>query len=139
MAIDTHAHLFDKAFDSDRDEVIQRIIFNKIEKVVIVGFSHETNYQAYELSLKYPFMYPTAGLHPSDANDYNEEDIRLLEEFVINHKVYAIGECGLDYYWHKDNKEKQQWLFENQIKLAIKYNLPLIIHSRDAISDTLKC
>ena len=53
MAIDTHAHLFDKAFDFDRDEVIQRIMFNKIEKVVVVGFSHETNYQAYELSLKY--------------------------------------------------------------------------------------
>ena len=138
MAIDTHAHLFDKAFDFDRDEVIQRIMFNKIEKVVVVGFSHETNYQAYELSLKYPFMYPTAGLHPSDANDYYEEDIRLLEEFVINHKVYAIGECGLDYYWHKDNKEKQKWLFESQIKLAIKYNLPLIIHSRDAISDTFE-
>lgn len=138
MAIDTHAHLFDKAFDIDREDVIQRIIDHKINKVVLVGFSHETNEAAYQLSQKYPFIYPTCGLHPSDANDYNRDDIIKLADFIESHQVYAIGECGLDYYWRKDNKEKQQWLFEEQIKLAIKYDLPLIIHSRDAINDTYK-
>ena len=58
-----------------------------------------------------------------------------LEDFINSNKVYAIGECGLDYYWVKDNIDKQKWLFNEQIKLAIKYNLPLVIHCRDAIAD----
>ena len=136
MPIDTHAHLFDEQFNDDLDEVIQRIKETKINKVLVVGFSHDTNNKAHQLAQKYDFIYPTCGLHPNDASDLEAKDIVLLEEFVKEHHVYAIGECGLDYYWHQDNKEKQQWLFEEQIKLAIKYDLPLIVHSRDAINDT---
>lgn len=135
MAIDTHSHIFDEAFDSDREDVINRIIENKISKIVLVGFSKETNVLAQELAKKYNFIYPTAGYHPSEANDINEDDILMLETFINDNKVYAIGECGLDYYWVKDNKEKQIWLFKEQIKLAIKYSLPLVIHCRDAVND----
>ena len=135
MAIDTHAHLFDEAFDSDRNDVINRIVENKINKVVLVGFSKDTNLKAQELASKYDFIYPTAGYHPSEANDISEADIMELEEFINKNKVYAIGECGLDYYWVKDNKEQQKWVFEEQIKLSIKYDLPLVIHCRDAVSD----
>ena len=136
MPIDTHAHLFDEQFSNDLEEVIERIKLNKIQKVVIVGFSHSTNEKAFSLSKEFDFLYPTCGLHPNDASDLDDRDLIILEEFIKTHKVYAIGECGLDYYWHQDNKEKQQWLFESQIKLAIKYDLPLIVHSRDAINDT---
>ena len=135
MAIDTHAHIFDEAFDEDRDEVIQRIIEANINKVVVVGFSKETNNLALELAKKYDFIYPTAGYHPSEANDITDTDIIELESFINQNKVYAIGECGLDYYWVKDNIEKQKWLFNEQIKLAIKYDLPLVIHCRDAVAD----
>ena len=135
MAIDTHSHIFDEAFSSDREEVINRIIESKISKVMIVGFSKETNKLALELALKYDFLYPTIGYHPSEANDINESDIVMLEELINTNKIYAIGECGLDYYWVSDNKDKQKWLFEQQIILSIKYNLPLVIHCRDAVSD----
>lgn len=135
MAIDTHAHLFDDAFDDDREEVISRIVENNINKVIIVGFSKETNLKALALSAKHSFMYPTIGYHPSEANEINEDDLIILEEQIKNNKIYAIGECGLDYYWVKDNKEQQKWLFKAQIELSIKYNLPLVIHCRDAIND----
>ena len=135
MAIDTHAHIFDEAFEEDRDEVINRIIEANINKVVVVGFSKETNILALELAKKHDFIYPTAGYHPSEANNIIETDIQTLESFINENKVYAIGECGLDYYWVKDNIDKQKWLFNEQIKLAIKYDLPLVIHCRDAVAD----
>ena len=135
MAIDTHAHIFDDAFNDDRELVIERIIENNINKVIIVGFSKETNLKALELAEKHSFFYPTIGYHPSEANDIDDRDLLLLEKMVSENNVYAIGECGLDYYWVKDNKEKQKWLFTKQIELAIKYNLPLVIHCRDAIND----
>ena len=135
MAIDTHAHIFDEAFNEDREEVINRIMEANIDKVMIVGFSKETNVLALELAKKHSFIYPTVGYHPSEANDITDSDIIELEELINSNKVYAIGECGLDYYWVKDNIDKQKWLFNEQIKLAIKYNLPLVIHCRDAVAD----
>ena len=135
MAIDTHSHIFDEAFSCDREEVIKRIIEANISKALVVGFSKETNELALELAKKHAFLYPTIGYHPSEANEINEADLVLLEEMINNNKIYAIGECGLDYYWVSDNKEKQKWLFEEQIRLSIKYDLPLVIHCRDAVSD----
>ena len=136
MAIDTHAHLFDEQFILDYDGVINAAFKKNINKIVVVGFSKETNIMAQKFAKKYPNIYPTAGIHPSEANNVDTNDINELEEFINKNKVYAIGECGLDYYWVNDNKDKQKWLFTEQIKLAIKYNLPLIIHCRDAIGDT---
>ena len=135
MAIDTHSHIFDEAFNFDREKVIERIKTNNISKVLLVGFSKKTNKQALELASKYNFIYPTVGYHPSEANEINESDLLILENLIKENKVYAIGECGLDYYWVKDNKEAQKELFKAQIDLSIKYDLPLVIHCRDAISD----
>ena len=135
MAIDTHAHIFDAQFDEDRIDVINRLIEAKIKKALVVGFSKETNVLALNLAKGHAFLYPTAGLHPREANEITGSDILDLEKFINDNKVYAIGECGLDYYWVNDNKEKQKWLFTQQIKLAIKYDLPLIIHCRDAVGD----
>lgn len=135
MAIDTHAHIFDEQFDSDRIEVIKRIQEVNIKKVVVVGFSKETNKLAFQLAKEYDFIYPTVGFHPSEANETTKEDLNELVEFIKNNKVYAVGECGLDYYWVSDNKPRQKWLFEEQIKIAIENNLPVVIHCRDAIED----
>lgn len=135
MAIDTHAHIFDEAFNEDRDEVINRIIENNINKVIVVGFSQDTNYLALELAKKHDFIYPTIGYHPSEANVITYAHIVFLEQLIKQNKIYAIGECGLDYYWVKDNIDQQKWLFKEQIELAIKYDLPLVIHCRDAVAD----
>jgi hypothetical protein len=115
MAIDTHVHIFDEAFNEDREEVIKRIVEANIKKVVVVGFSKETNILALELAKKHDFIYPTAGYHPSEANEIVESDINDLEEFITSNKVYAIGECGLDYYWVSDNKEKHSFTMREVI------------------------
>lgn len=134
--IDTHSHLFEEDFDIDRDDCVKRCKEFNINKVIIVGFDYYTNRKAQEMAKKYDIFYPTAGIHPEYANkDYNEK-INELKEFIKNNKVYAIGECGLDYYWSVEFKEEQKILFEMQINLAIENDLPIIIHCRDAIKDT---
>lgn len=135
--IDTHCHFNDEAFDNDLDDVIKRSNDNNVNKIIIVGFSNETNKKAIKIVNDYDCCYLAIGLHPEEANNVNDKDLIELEELIKSNKPVAIGECGLDYYWVKDNKEKQKWLFRKQIELSIKYDLPLIIHSRDAISDTL--
>lgn len=132
--IDTHSHLLDDVFKDDLLNCIERCKKNNINKIVLVGFDRLTNDKAQELAKKYDIFYPTAGIHPEEVIDLN--DLSYLEEFINSHKVVAIGECGLDYHWSKDKIELQKVIFEGQIKMAIKYNLPLIIHSRDAIQDT---
>lgn len=134
--IDTHSHLFDEAFHQDLDECIERCKENNIDKVVLVGFSLQTNQQAQEYAKKYPLFYPTAGLHPSEAGPNYESDFDTFEKFVQHHKVYAIGECGLDYHYGQENKESQMELFRKQIDLSIKLDLPIVIHMRDATQDT---
>ena len=134
--IDTHSHLFEEEFDNDRKECIERAINNNVKKIVLVGFSKETNLKAYNLSKEYDIFYPTAGIHPCEANGNYLEEFNNLKEFIKEHKVYAIGECGLDYHYGIEFKEEQIKLFKLQLDLAIELDLPVIIHSRDAKQDT---
>ncbi len=136
MLIDTHSHLFDDAFKNDLNDCINRAKENGIGKIILVGFNLKTNQQALILSKRDSIFCNTAGIHPSEASENYIDDINELEKFINENTVYAIGECGLDYYWVKDNKAIQKELFEEQIKLAIKYNLPLIVHMREAAADT---
>lgn len=134
--IDTHSHLFEDDFKDDIEACITRAKNNGIDKIVLVGFSHETNEKAYQFSNKYSIFYPTAGLHPSEATINYKLDYDKLVNFIDNHKVYAIGECGLDYHYGKENIIEQKALFKLQCDLAISLDLPIIIHSRDADLDT---
>lgn len=138
MIIDTHAHLNSSDYDDDLDLVIKRAIDNKVFKMIIVGFDKKTNLRALELAKKHDNLYPTVGIHPTDVNNIDDNDLKLLEKQIVNNKVYAVGECGLDYYWIKDNKKKQIDVFEKQIALSIKYDLPLVIHMREASNDMYK-
>ena len=136
MIIDTHSHLFDDAFTGDVKECIKRAKDANVNKIVLVGFSRETNDLAINYAKEERIFYPTAGLHPSEASENYLADLAYLEDFICRHKVYAIGECGLDYHWVSDNKELQKSLFKGQLDLALKYNLPVIVHMRDATLDT---
>lgn len=133
--IDTHSHLFNNQFN-DIEECIVRCKENNVNKIVLVGFDDFTNKQAQEYSKKYDIFYPTAGIHPSEADSNYQVLLEQLYTFVSENKVYAIGECGLDYYWTKDNMNFQKELFKAQIELSIKMDLPIIIHMRDASKDT---
>jgi TatD DNase family protein len=134
--IDTHCHLFDEEFDIDREDTIKRAIDSGVEKMILVGFSHKTNQLAQEMAKKWNVFYPTAGLHPSEASLNYLNDFLEFKSFVEKNKVYAIGECGLDYHWDITYKEEQKKLFRLQCEYAIKKDLPIIVHSRDAAKDT---
>ena len=134
--IDTHSHLFEDEFKEDIDECIQRCKDNNVNKIILVGFSKETNLKAQEYAKKYDIFYPTAGVHPEECDlEYKDKFIEL-EEFIKNNKIYAIGECGLDYHWDKTYINEQKELLKLQCELAIKRDLPIIIHMRDATKDT---
>ena len=134
--IDTHCHLFDEEFDIDREDTIKRAIDSDVEKMILVGFSHKTNQLAQEMAKKWNVFYPTAGLHPSEASLNYLNDFLEFKSFVEKNKVYAIGECGLDYHWDITYKEEQKKLFRLQCEYAIEKDLPIIVHSRDAAKDT---
>lgn len=134
--IDTHCHFFSEEFKDDLDLCIKKCKEDNINKIILVGFSNETNRLAQEYSMKYDIFYPTAGVHPEECNSNYLEQFNELKEFIKCNKIYAVGECGLDYHWSKEFKEEQKELFKLQCKLAIELDLPIIVHSRDADLDT---
>lgn len=131
--IDTHAHIYNEYYNIDN--LVKDLVSNGVKKVINNSTNNEDAKEVIELSKKYNnFLLPAVGIHPEFANDYNLEELELI---IKSNKVYAVGEIGLDYYWVKDNKEEQKKLFVSQIKLANKYNLPIIVHTRDSIQDCL--
>ncbi len=138
MLIDTHAHLNSKAFDEDREEVIRRAQEVGIKRIVNVGFNRETIPSSLQLAESYDFIYSTVGWHPQDAIHMQEGDLEWLESLCDHPKVVAIGEIGLDYYWDTSPKEVQHRVFREQIRLARKLKLPIVIHNRDAHADVVR-
>lgn len=136
MFVDTHCHLY-RSYYEDLDDVIEQIKESEIYRVINNGCDKNSNIEVLELVGKYDLMYGALGIHPESANEYTQEDLDYIEEHIKDKKIVAIGEIGLDYYWIKDNKDKQKELFEYQLKLAEKYNIPVIIHSREATQDTI--
>lgn len=141
---DSHAHYDDEKFDQDREEIIQKIYDSGVEKFISAGYSLESSKRAIELADKYEFIYTTVGISPNDVKQTLEEtieDIKKLEDIITrkeNDKIVGIGEIGLDYYWNKENKEIQKQAFIMQIELANRLNLPITIHTREAVSDTME-
>lgn len=133
MIIDTHCHIYYSEVEN-ADEIIKECKKNNII-MILNGLDKKSNLEVLELSKKYDNVYAAIGYDHSVVDEINEEDFILLENQLQNEKVIAIGEIGLDYYWVKDNKEKQKQLFIKELELAEKYNLPVIIHSRDAVQD----
>lgn len=135
---DSHAHYNDEKFDLDREQVIKTAYKEGVKKIVNAGYSLESSKQAIKIAENYEFMYATVGISPNDIQNLKKEYINELEELANNKKVVAIGEIGLDYYWNKENKQLQKQIFIDQINLANKLNLPIVIHTREAIYDTLQ-
>ena len=134
---DSHAHYNDEKFEKDRDEIIQKTYQENITKITCAGYNIKSSQFALELAKQYDFLYATAGISPNDLENAKIEDIQNIREIAENEKVVAIGEIGLDYYWNKENKDLQKEFFIKQIELADELNLPIVIHCRDAVMDTL--
>ena len=134
---DAHAHYDDEQFDEDRDELIKAMHDFGVTRIVCNGYSLKGSFDAYELTKKYDFIYSTAGISPNDLDENWEENINKIEELLDKPKVLAVGEIGLDYHYDTD-KEIQKQAFIKQIELANKHNLPITIHTRDAVMDTIQ-
>ena len=144
---DSHCHLDDERFDEDREEIIEKIKESGVTKLVSAGYSIVGSKRGVELSQKYQFIYTTCGISPNDIPQTEEElwkDIdkirKLVKENLEYKKIVAIGEIGLDYYWEKDKerRELQKKAFVKQIELANDFDLPIVIHTRDAVMDTIE-
>jgi len=139
---DTHAHYDDSQFDEDREEVINRIFESGVTRCIDVGCDLETSKKAIQIAKQNEFMYAICGIHPSEI-DLTEKQIDLdilqIKELILkNKKVVAIGEIGLDYHYDDGpSKELQKYAFIKQIELANELKLPISIHTRDAIDDTI--
>ena len=134
---DSHAHYNDENFDLDRNSLLEEIFNFGVTNIINAGYSVESSKNALEIAKNYDFIYTTSGISPNDIDDFKKEDLNTIEEIAKNDKCKAIGEIGLDYYWNKENKELQKEVFISQIKIANKLNLPIVIHTREAIYDTL--
>lgn len=134
---DSHAHYNDERFKEDREDVIKEIYNSGVTKIINAGYSLESSKKAIEIAEKHEFIYATAGVSPNDIDNLSANYLNEIENMVQNKKVVAIGEIGLDYYWNKENREEQKKVFIEQIKLANKLDLPIVIHTRDAVMDTI--
>lgn len=135
MIIDTHCHIY-RSEMKNAEEIIKKAAKKDIS-IILNGIDPLSNKEVLELSEKYENVYAALGYFYSFADEITDEDIILLDNQLNNDKVIAVGEIGLDYYHTKDNKEKQKELFEKMLKLAKKHNLPVIVHSRKSLQDTL--
>ena len=132
--IDTHAHLFNEYYD-DIQGILDKAKSKGIDKVIVAADNIKTCYEVIEHAKKFDNYYFCLGIHPENVDDSLDELKQIIEDNKDNPKFVGIGEIGLDYYWTKDNKDKQIYFFEKQLELAEKYNLPVIIHSRKASQD----
>lgn len=138
MIIDTHAHYDDEAFDGDREELLKQLEENGIEAVVNITADLNSVESTLALAKKYSFIYGTAGVHPDQVRELDEDKLAWLKETAKEPKIVAIGEIGLDYYWKESEPEVQKHWFLRQMDLAEDTGLPVVIHSRDAANDTLE-
>lgn len=135
---DTHAHYDDQAFNDDRYRLLDRLFENSVEKIVTVGCSFDRWWPTLKLAECYNFIFAALGIHPEDIYDLPGDYLEQLEHLSHHPKVKAIGETGLDYHYENYDKELQIKVFREQLQLADKLSMPVIIHSRDATADTLE-
>ena len=157
---DSHAHYNDEKFSEDREEILKQVYESGVTKLLCAGYSLESSKKALDIANKYNYVYASVGISPNDINfqeetdksqnekevydsktpDFNEilaQQLKQIKILANNKKVVGIGEIGLDYYWNKENKKEQKQAFIKQIEIANELNLPIIIHTRDAVYDTL--
>lgn len=139
MIFDSHAHYDDEQFDEDREDLFIELKKNGVGGIINCGSSLKGLKKSVELATTHDFIFAAAGIHPENADEYNDEVESLICRLAEEKKIVAIGEIGLDYYWEENPpREVQKAIFRAQMKLAEKYELPVVIHDRDAHKDTLE-
>ncbi len=137
--IDTHCHLYTTAFKEDIDAVIKNATLAKVSKFYLPAIDSEHIESMLALSNKFPLQcFPMAGLHPCSVKENFEEELEQVKTMLKKNKIYGIGETGLDFYWDKTFIPQQYKSLEMQIEFALEHNLPLILHTRNALQETIE-
>ncbi len=137
MLIDTHSHIYSEDFIHDRDEALQRAYESGVKKIVLPNIDSGSIKHMLDLSDAYPHLcYPLMGLHPTSVDEDYKEELQAIDYWLEKRKFYGIGEIGIDLYWDKKFIEEQKDAFRYQIKLAKKYDLPIVIHVRNSFEET---
>ena len=137
MIIDSHCHIDFNDFDHDRDQVIQRARDSGIDHIIVPAIATSSWNRVKQTCLNYSHLHPAYGLHPYFMDEHKTEHLDELEQWLVNEKPVAVGECGLDFYLKHLHKNKQLDFFDTQLKLAYQYQLPVIIHSRKATEQVI--
>jgi TatD DNase family protein len=138
--IDTHSHIYAEEFDDDIDDVILRAKEAGVEKVLLPNVDVSSLNGLDAICKRYPdYCIPMMGLHPTSVGDDWQSQLDIIKNQLSQQTYIAIGEIGIDLYWDKTYEKEQKTVFEEQLRWSIEYNLPVAIHSRDAIQDCISC
>ncbi len=138
MLIDTHAHLDDKKFDGDREQIINKCVEEGVICIINAGSNLSSSIKSIALAEEHSIIFAAVGIHPHDAKTADNYTVKLLRSLAGRKKVVAIGEIGLDYHYDFSPRERQKQVFREQICLAKKLRLPVIIHDRESRGDMLQ-
>ena len=131
--IDTHSHLYDEAFSSEEDLAVERAVNAGVTKMIVPDIDSSARQVMFDLAERHPgTLFPTLGLHPTSVAANWRDEMDAVEKALPEHKIWAIGEIGIDCYWSKEFLEQQQEAFRIQLEIAAKHDLPVIIHSRES-------
>ena len=135
--IDTHAHIYLPEFDEDREDCVNRAREAGVEKILMPAIDSSTHEMMLKIEERYAFCTAMMGLHPCSVKETYKQELEIVEMYMQKRKFIAIGEIGLDFYWDKTFTEQQYEAFHYQINLALKYELPIVIHSRNAMDECI--
>lgn len=136
LIFDSHAHYDDRRFDDFRDELLGTLPDYGVCGAITCGCDGASSRAALTLAEKYDYIYAAVGIHPGNLESRTE--ISEIEQLARHERCVAIGEIGLDYYWDKEHVQEQKEIFASQLELANRLKMPVIVHDRDAHSDTLE-
>jgi TatD DNase family protein len=136
MLIDTHSHLYAKEFDNDQNEAVTRALSVGVKKILLPNIDIESIDRLHQLCNNYPeICYPMMGLHPGSVNENWENDLAIIYSHLSQNKYIAVGEIGMDLYWDKTFQKEQEMAFKRQVEWAKEFNLPIVIHAREAFQE----
>ena len=139
MLIDTHCHIYLPEFDQDREQMIERARNLGVEEFYLPAIDSSTHLKMLDLEDQIKDgVWAMMGLHPCSVNEKVEEELALVESWFEKRKFIAVGEIGLDYYWDTSFAEQQKMAMRSQTDLALKYDRPIVIHSRNSIDDCIE-
>ena len=138
MLIDSHCHLDALEFNQEQDIIVKLALEHGVEKIIVPAVNRKSFDDVINLRKKFPNCFYALGFHPMYINDMKDDDLDTLQTYLKTYEPVAVGEIGLDFFVKKDNQSLQEEIFVTQLKLASKFDLPVIMHVRQAIDDVLK-